>query len=383
MEAYLAHKPSVQVNKIAFSCEIYSGPHDTKCCMKNPEQAFVDYASSCNNEVGGKSFTTNQGPRNFNEATSAWKDKPNFNWARAQTFTSPQNGSFLTYSSNVPHGPFNYQSKLERVLSNFDSHQERRLSSLGTQLKQQQDKVINKINTLWKVVSDKFNNASTRDIVKNSIAHVNVVSHNHLENWAPPNKGIIKSPSKLLYPKYQAQSSLGEQFGNFSSPKRVLKTCIYRGFAAALAVLVTGASQSRQHGALLTLALFPSSNVKTRWIREVPIKINILAWKVINDYLPSRFNMSRRGIEVNSISCPLCNHMVETSRHLFFSCDFSAQIMSKIRRWWDLEYNVVDSVDSWINWISSLRLSSKLKRVFEVGGDIVVGVTEFQIGIVD
>ncbi|GKD96154.1 RNA-directed DNA polymerase, eukaryota, reverse transcriptase zinc-binding domain protein, partial [Tanacetum coccineum] len=99
---------------------------------------------------------------------------------------------------------------------------------------------------------------------------------------------------------------------------------------------------------LIDAAYLPSSNVKTRWIREVPIKINILAWKVINDYLPSRFNMSRRGIEVNSISCPLCNHMVETSRHLFFSCDFSAQIMSKIRRWWDLEYNVVDSVDSWI-----------------------------------
>nr|GEU38334.1 hypothetical protein [Tanacetum cinerariifolium] len=31
---------------------------------------------------------------------------------------------------------------------------------------------------------------------------------------------------------------------------------------------------------------------KTRWIKEVPIKINVHAWKVIHDYLPTRFNIS-------------------------------------------------------------------------------------------
>ncbi|GJV43645.1 hypothetical protein Tco_1428181 [Tanacetum coccineum] len=119
MEAHLAPKSSVQVNKIASSCEICSGPHNTQYCMKNPEQAFVEYASSRNNEVG------------------------------------------VT------------QTKLERVLSDFDSHQEKRLSSLGTQLKQQQDDVINKINTLWKVVSKKCNNAPAHDNAGDSMARVN------------------------------------------------------------------------------------------------------------------------------------------------------------------------------------------------------------------
>nr|GEX91102.1 retrotransposon Orf1 [Tanacetum cinerariifolium]GEY32192.1 retrotransposon Orf1 [Tanacetum cinerariifolium] len=114
----------------------------------------------------------------------------------------PPNGSFSAYSSNTPYGSSNYQPKIKRVLFDFDSHQEDRLSSLGIQLKQYQDKVINKINTLWKVVSD---NAPTHDIAKNSMVHANVVSHNHQENGALPNKGIIKSPSKLLSPKYQVQ----------------------------------------------------------------------------------------------------------------------------------------------------------------------------------
>ncbi|GKD96048.1 hypothetical protein Tco_1379945 [Tanacetum coccineum] len=71
-----------------------------------------------------------------------------------------------------------YQTRFERVLSDFDSCQERRLSSIGTQLKQQQD------------------------------------------DEAPQSKGI-KSPSKLLSLKYQSQSSLGEQNRSSSSPKRV------------------------------------------------------------------------------------------------------------------------------------------------------------------
>ncbi|GKC44916.1 MAK10-like protein [Tanacetum coccineum] len=89
MEAHLAPNLTVQVNKISSSCEICNGPHDTQYFMENPEQAFVDYESSLNNEVGGKQFTTNQGLTNFNEATNAWKGKPNFNWARTQTFSSP------------------------------------------------------------------------------------------------------------------------------------------------------------------------------------------------------------------------------------------------------------------------------------------------------
>ncbi|GJR55719.1 MAK10-like protein [Tanacetum coccineum] len=52
MEAHLSPKQPFQVNKISSSCEICSGPHDTQYCMVNPEQAFVDYASSRTDEAG-------------------------------------------------------------------------------------------------------------------------------------------------------------------------------------------------------------------------------------------------------------------------------------------------------------------------------------------
>ncbi|GKB09491.1 hypothetical protein Tco_0837803 [Tanacetum coccineum] len=62
------------MNKITSLCEICSGPYDTQYCMKNPEQAFVDYASSGIDKAGGKLITINQEPRNFKEATNAWKE---------------------------------------------------------------------------------------------------------------------------------------------------------------------------------------------------------------------------------------------------------------------------------------------------------------------
>nr|GEZ58595.1 RNA-directed DNA polymerase, eukaryota [Tanacetum cinerariifolium] len=56
---------------------------------------------------------------------------------------------------------------------------------------------------------------------------------------------------------------------------------------------------------------------QTRWIKAVPIKVNILAWKVRLNGLPSRVNISRRGIDINSILCHICEREVESVSHVF------------------------------------------------------------------
>ncbi|GJW91008.1 hypothetical protein Tco_0168561 [Tanacetum coccineum] len=45
---------------------------------------------------------------------------------------------------------------------------------------------------------------------------------------------------------------------------------------------------------------FPKVSTQTRWIKAVPIKVNIHAWKVRMDCLPTRLNISRRGIDIPS-----------------------------------------------------------------------------------
>ncbi|GJZ36743.1 hypothetical protein Tco_0582934 [Tanacetum coccineum] len=54
MEAHIAPMQPTQVNKITFSFEICSGPHDTQHCMENPEQAFFEYTSSRTDEAGAR-----------------------------------------------------------------------------------------------------------------------------------------------------------------------------------------------------------------------------------------------------------------------------------------------------------------------------------------
>ncbi|GKA01926.1 hypothetical protein Tco_0674591 [Tanacetum coccineum] len=67
---------------------------------------------------------------------------------------------------------------------------------------------------------EKCDNPPARDVAKDPTPRINVVYHARHENEAPQNKGI-KSPSKLLSPKYQSQSSIGEQNRSSSSLKRV------------------------------------------------------------------------------------------------------------------------------------------------------------------
>ncbi|GJY06690.1 retrovirus-related pol polyprotein from transposon TNT 1-94 [Tanacetum coccineum] len=42
----------------------------------------------------------------------------------------------------------------------------------------------------------------------------------------------------------------------------------------------------------------------TRWVKLVPIKVNILAWRMALNKLPTKFNMSLRGLDMSSIVCP-------------------------------------------------------------------------------
>ncbi|GKE21390.1 RNA-directed DNA polymerase, eukaryota, reverse transcriptase zinc-binding domain protein, partial [Tanacetum coccineum] len=63
----------------------------------------------------------------------------------------------------------------------------------------------------------------------------------------------------------------------------------------------------------------PEVSTKTRWIKAMPIKVNVHAWKVRLDCLPTRLNISRRGMDIDSILCPICDNAVESSRHIFFN----------------------------------------------------------------
>ncbi|GKA07108.1 RNA-directed DNA polymerase, eukaryota, reverse transcriptase zinc-binding domain protein, partial [Tanacetum coccineum] len=111
-----------------------------------------------------------------------------------------------------------------------------------------------------------------------------------------------------------------------------------------------------------TLAVVSS---KTRWIKEVPIKVNILAWKVKINGLPTRLNLSKRGIDIDSILCPICEQHVESVSHTFFTCQLSREIFRKILRWWQIDVTDISCYEEWLHWLVNIRISSNHKKLLE------------------
>ncbi|GJW07510.1 RNA-directed DNA polymerase, eukaryota, reverse transcriptase zinc-binding domain protein [Tanacetum coccineum] len=113
----------------------------------------------------------------------------------------------------------------------------------------------------------------------------------------------------------------------------------------------------------------PNAGVSTRWIKVLPIKINVFAWKVFLDALPTRINLSLRGIDIPSIQCPICNLAVESSSHIFFSCPVACKVWRKIMIWWELDDPAFHSYNEWLLWIVNIRLPKQLKEFLEGCGD--------------
>ncbi|PWA84019.1 reverse transcriptase domain, Reverse transcriptase zinc-binding domain protein [Artemisia annua] len=87
----------------------------------------------------------------------------------------------------------------------------------------------------------------------------------------------------------------------------------------------------------------------TRWVKLVPIKVNILAWRIALNKIPSRFNMSLRGLDVPSIVCPVFQVGIETTNHFFFSCSVASAIVTRILVWWELPANGFSTYQEWLS----------------------------------
>ncbi|GJZ66463.1 RNA-directed DNA polymerase, eukaryota [Tanacetum coccineum] len=106
-----------------------------------------------------------------------------------------------------------------------------------------------------------------------------------------------------------------------------------------------GVFQVKDVRSMLDEAFLPKMEVPTRWIKSIPIKVNVFAWKLYLDRLPTRSNLSRRNVSLPSLACPLCDHVLEDSSHLFFGCSVAKDIQKLICRWWNLDVHPYESYE--------------------------------------
>ncbi|GJR25093.1 RNA-directed DNA polymerase, eukaryota [Tanacetum coccineum] len=116
---------------------------------------------------------------------------------------------------------------------------------------------------------------------------------------------------------------------------------------------------------LLDETFLPKADTPTRWIKSIPIKVNVFVWKALQDRLPTRSNLVRRNILIDSLSCPICDGEPEDSSHLFFRCCLARDVTRLVCRWWDLDFHSFNSYTDWQGWFKQLRLGAKSKEVLE------------------
>ncbi|GJR17491.1 RNA-directed DNA polymerase, eukaryota [Tanacetum coccineum] len=116
---------------------------------------------------------------------------------------------------------------------------------------------------------------------------------------------------------------------------------------------------------LLDEFFLPRADVPMRWVKNIPIKVNIFAWKLALDRLPTRANLVQRNVVTESQSCPLCDAILEDTSHLFFNCSLARDVTRLLCRWWNLGVQTFSSNAEWLVWFNSVRLASNLKVILK------------------
>ena len=109
----------------------------------------------------------------------------------------------------------------------------------------------------------------------------------------------------------------------------------------------------------------PSHLEPTRWVKFIPIKINIFVWRARRDCLPTRHNLVRKGVVLESTSCPVCLLGVEDVHHILFRCSLAQEVLHRVCRWWEMDFQHWTSFSEWEVWFSAIRLPVIVKRLME------------------
>jgi hypothetical protein len=70
------------------------------------------------------------------------------------------------------------------------------------------------------------------------------------------------------------------------------------------------------------------------WDKQIPMKVSVMAWRLLRNRLPTKDNLVRwHVIHPDAGLCVIDRESVETAHHLFISCPIFAPLWSLIRSW--------------------------------------------------
>ncbi|XP_071728620.1 uncharacterized protein [Rutidosis leptorrhynchoides] len=88
-----------------------------------------------------------------------------------------------------------------------------------------------------------------------------------------------------------------------------------------------------------------ASDVETLRNKSLPQKINIFIWRAIKCKIRTRSELDKRGIDLNTLLCPLCDTEVEIVDHILISCHNVKHIWHLPLKWWNFNTLNISNIE--------------------------------------
>lgn len=93
-----------------------------------------------------------------------------------------------------------------------------------------------------------------------------------------------------------------------------------------------------------------------------PKKNNIFFWRVLLYMIPVRLKLVERGVDLDSVLCPMCLTAQENINHIFLHYKVAKQSWRCIVLWVDVDIPFFTSLGEMMEWVDS-RPVARMKRV--------------------
>ncbi|XP_071709418.1 uncharacterized protein [Rutidosis leptorrhynchoides] len=120
--------------------------------------------------------------------------------------------------------------------------------------------------------------------------------------------------------------------------------------------------------ALIDNVTISRSNVSAKTIRNnlIPQKIGIFIWRFLKGRIAVKTELVKRGIDVDTVLCPLCDKATETLDHSFLSCDFTKAVWAGIHQWWQVALTPLTNLEDILRGVRYGSIPLHLTRVWQV-----------------
>ncbi|XP_071738646.1 uncharacterized protein [Rutidosis leptorrhynchoides] len=108
-----------------------------------------------------------------------------------------------------------------------------------------------------------------------------------------------------------------------------------------------------------------SNNLETLRDYLTPKKVEIFVWRARKKRLPVLIELDKRGIDLYSVRCSLCDGDIESVDHSILSCKLASEVWSKVFDWWGLPFHSNLDIGEIFSEQPSLTSSAQRSKIWQ------------------